>query len=163
MRGANLTGSILIEANFDHANLLHAKLVRANLEAAVLRGVNFLDGDLTDANLTNADLTSSNPEAASSLKNARLFGVRGLTDEQLQACVARGGITVDLRGRGPKFTDDASTLKFTDDVSTLKFTDEANLSERQPHTQGATPSQSAPFVLETPHHASPEAGLDETP
>jgi uncharacterized protein YjbI with pentapeptide repeats len=53
--------------------------------------------DLTEANLERADLRWAslrevNLEAALSLKDTDLRGVKGLTEEQLKACKAKGAI-----------------------------------------------------------------------
>lgn len=112
LREADLKGASLNEANLYKAKLCEASLTGANLSRAILIGANLskawfrladlsqtrLDkADLTEANLERADLRWAslrevNLEAALSLKDTDLRGVKGLTEEQLKACKAKGAI-----------------------------------------------------------------------
>ena len=92
LRGARIPESYLrkanlVAANLREANLRDAILIGANLNGADLGGANFDGADLREANLSRTNL-----EHSSSLKKAKLFGVKGLWKEQLEACKAKGAI-----------------------------------------------------------------------
>jgi uncharacterized protein YjbI with pentapeptide repeats len=84
---SNLGGAYLKEANLQ---LVH--LWRTDLTGADLTGADLTGAGLREANLTKADLTDTNLEDARSLKDTNLHGVKGLTQEQLAACKAKGAI-----------------------------------------------------------------------
>ena len=74
-------------AELGEANLTGAKLCKADLRKVKLWGA-----DLSRADLSEADLSGANLGDALSLKDANLYGVKGLTKEQLEACKAKGAI-----------------------------------------------------------------------
>jgi hypothetical protein len=83
-QNADLSGADLSGANLTWANLVEADLSKANLSKANLNGAY-----LFDANLNGAYLSEAN------LEGAELYGVKGLTKEQLEACKAKGAIIDD--------------------------------------------------------------------
>ncbi len=103
---ANLFGANLIEANLRRANLIEANLRVADLRRAHLFGADLsradLSGaDLSEAHLSGADLSGAHLSGAdlseadlsiADLRGAKLYGVRGLTREQLEACKTQGAI-----------------------------------------------------------------------
>ncbi len=93
LRGARMPESYLrkanlVAANLREVNLRDAILIGANLGGANLGGAYFDGADLRESNLSRTNL-----EHTSSLKKAKLFGVKGLTKEQKEACKAKGAIT----------------------------------------------------------------------
>jgi Pentapeptide repeats (8 copies) len=82
----------LTRANLRRTNLSRAYLAEACLQEADLTGANLTDADLTNADLTKGNLTEANPDAAKSLKNAKMKRIIGLTQEQLTTCKAKGAI-----------------------------------------------------------------------
>ncbi len=113
--GANLSEAFLEEANLSEAILTVANLSEADLSKANLRGVQLFYADLSkadlreanlsgafldEANLNKADLREANLsgvniEDALSMKGTNLRGVKGLTQEQLANCRAKGAIIDD--------------------------------------------------------------------
>jgi uncharacterized protein YjbI with pentapeptide repeats len=85
--GADLSGADLSEADLSRVNLYGANLSGANLYGAYLSGAN-----LYGANLSGANLSRIRIEDAFLLKDTDLRGVKGLTNEQKEACKARGAI-----------------------------------------------------------------------
>ncbi len=97
LSGADLFKAKLCEASLTGVDLSNASLIRANLfktwfRLADLTEADLTEADLTGANFSGANLTRANPEAALSLKDTDLRGVKGLTKEQLEACKAKGAI-----------------------------------------------------------------------
>lgn len=107
LRASNLNGAILLRANLAEAEISMSLLSGAFLREANLRGANLIDAKISNAsfrranfsevnlsrsNLTNTDLTQTNIEEAQSLQGTDLSGVKGLTEEQLKACKAKGAI-----------------------------------------------------------------------
>src|SRR6266700_1664033 len=81
--GIRLDGAYLARSDLRGARMPESYLRKANLVAA-----NFDGADLRESNLSRTNL-----EHTSSLKKAKLFGVKGLTKEQKEACKAKGAIT----------------------------------------------------------------------
>ena len=92
LSGADLFKAKLCEASLTGVDLSNASLIRANLFKTWFRLADLTEADLTGANFSGANLTRANPEAALSLKDTDLRGVKGLTKEQLEACKAKGAI-----------------------------------------------------------------------
>lgn len=76
---ANLTGADLTKTNLRDATLMDANLSEANLFDAGLYGALLRDADLSGANLEEAKLDDAD------LSGANLTGVRGLSQQQLDA------------------------------------------------------------------------------
>jgi len=96
---ANLTRAILLEGvRLTGANLTGANLTEAHLTEADLSKANLTEANLTGADLTKANLAGANPEAARSLRGTRMYGVIGLTPDQLAACKAKGVIMEEQLG-----------------------------------------------------------------
>ena len=88
LRGTDLSRATLLEANLSEASLYnHVDLQGANLCKANLSGASLQQVDLRGTNLSEA-----NPEDALSLTHTDLRGAKGLTDEQKEACKAKGAI-----------------------------------------------------------------------
>ncbi len=85
--GADLNRAILVGADLSEADLSEADLSEADLSEADLS-----EADLSGANLSGANLSGANLQDTLSLKGANLYRVRGLTKEQLEACIAKGAI-----------------------------------------------------------------------
>jgi Pentapeptide repeats (8 copies) len=81
LQEANLYGAILVRADLLNANLSDAILNDADLRGAYLERADLSDASLSGANLSNAVL-----------EGAKLYRVKGLTKEQLEACKAKGAI-----------------------------------------------------------------------
>jgi uncharacterized protein YjbI with pentapeptide repeats len=116
LRGADLSEiNCFVDQDYTNDDASHIDLSGANLSGAILRGANLkgailktytgpsgtfpidLSGaDLSGADLTNADLSGANPEAATSLKDAKMGGVTGLTLDQLKQCKDKGAEGIDL-------------------------------------------------------------------
>jgi hypothetical protein len=97
---ANLLGAELNAANLAGTNLTGARLNVAKLKGTNLREAVLTDADLTDAflegtNLTGAILSGTHPEAALSLKGAKMRNVVGLSDIQRQVCKDMQAIVED--------------------------------------------------------------------
>jgi uncharacterized protein YjbI with pentapeptide repeats len=104
LSGACLSGAELIRADLVGANLSGADLRGADLSSACLSMANFKGTDLSGAKLGGTDfsrdkaprildrLTVTGIEGALLLEDADLRGVKGLTQEQLVACKAKGAI-----------------------------------------------------------------------
>ncbi len=89
---ANFTNAILIQADFTKADFLNADLTSVNLTNANLTDADFSSAVLTEAILTAANLKGTKPENAKTLEGAKMYHVKGLTKEQLEACKAKGAI-----------------------------------------------------------------------
>lgn len=78
MRGVNLHGAVLLEANLLEANLMVAYLREADLQGVNLRGANLESATLHRANLHGADLWDANLQDANlhgaNLQNTNLYG-----------------------------------------------------------------------------------------
>lgn len=72
LRKADLSFSILLEANLKEADLRGAKLIKTNLSMTKLQGSNFVGADLLGAKLEGANF-----------HGAELMGAKGLTVEML--------------------------------------------------------------------------------
>src|SRR6266487_4661724 len=97
LRQANLSGANLFDANLAGANLRRANLertflMRANLTKVVFKKANLTRADFTEGNLIRADFTDTHPEAAYSLKDAKMQCVIGLTQKQHDACMDKKAI-----------------------------------------------------------------------
>jgi uncharacterized protein YjbI with pentapeptide repeats len=92
LRGANLITADLSKADLSEADLSKANLWGAHLWGAFLENAKFGGANLREARLGEADLRGAHPEDAQSLEDANLRGVKGLTEEQLKACKAKGAI-----------------------------------------------------------------------
>lgn len=100
--GANLSGANLADAKLNEAALVSANLSQADLRRANLSGCLLMDAelsnsflwraDLSQADLRRADLSNVDIEEILSFTNTDLRGVKGLTQEQLAACKAKGAI-----------------------------------------------------------------------
>jgi uncharacterized protein YjbI with pentapeptide repeats len=88
----DLTDANFSKAHLTRVNLSNINLTRANLTAARLRLVNLNGAILTDADLALADLAEVDLTAAADLSGANLYGVKGLSNEQLEQALARGAI-----------------------------------------------------------------------
>ena len=77
--GANLIGANLESANLTGVDLSTTYLARANLTGSDLTGKNLDAADLRGTNLSGADLTGAD------LGGADLRGIRGMTEQQVQA------------------------------------------------------------------------------
>lgn len=88
--GANLTEAFLLEANLTRATFINANLTRTFLAEANLKRADFDDAILTKTILKRANLKGANPEKAASLEGALMFGVKGLTPEQIAKCKEKG-------------------------------------------------------------------------
>lgn len=89
---SDLSHSRMPEAYLREANLFEVNLKAANLRDSILIGAHLANADLSEANLSRADLSGVHLERAASLKGTRIQGVKGLTKEQLDACLAKGAI-----------------------------------------------------------------------
>jgi uncharacterized protein YjbI with pentapeptide repeats len=106
---ANLSGVSLDEVKLNKAMLAEANLSGATFGGAMLNlyGINLNGADLRMADLSGADLNLTAfdgadlagailnnivPETARSFRNTNLRGVKGLTEEQLAFCKAKGAI-----------------------------------------------------------------------
>jgi hypothetical protein len=87
LREAYLRQANLWATDLRKANLKRAKLAKANLAKSKLDGADLSLSDLSEAYLKGAD-----PEAANYLDGTIMHGVKGLTEEQLKACKAKGAI-----------------------------------------------------------------------
>jgi uncharacterized protein YjbI with pentapeptide repeats len=87
MEKTDLTGALL-----DGAHLVKAHLANARLSKASFIGTDFLGADLSEADLTEATFTSANPATARALMGTKMQGVIGLTQEQRDACTAKGAL-----------------------------------------------------------------------
>ena len=100
LRGANLRGADLSDASLRGANLRGADLSNANL-----RGAGLSEADLSNANLRGADLRGANLRGAdlsnANLSNANLRGA-GLRGADLRGADLRGA---DLRGANLRGAD----------------------------------------------------------
>ncbi|BCL79966.1 pentapeptide repeat-containing protein [Ktedonobacteria bacterium brp13] len=92
LRGAKLSGANLRRADLSRAFLDGAFLDGANLSRAHLSGAHLSGADLSRADLSRADLSGTHPENARSLQDADLRRAKGLTEEQREACKAKGAI-----------------------------------------------------------------------
>ncbi len=92
LRSARMPESYLRKANLHEADLRAVNLREANLSGANLGGADLREANLRGADLREANLSRTNLEHSSSLKNTKLYGVTGLTKEQLEACKAKGAI-----------------------------------------------------------------------
>ena len=140
---ADLSKADLREADFREANLSGAKLWRADLSGAKLSKADLSKADLSETDLWQADL-----KEARSLQNADLRGVKGLTEEQLEACKAKGAII-----------DEDSTVSSSQSTispfSPLQSNDlQAPLA---PSAQGGTPTSNADGSSATSSKPSPES------
>lgn len=97
LRRAHLENSDLRGADLRWADLSGAHLERARLSNADLRGADLRDADLTGAQLYGANLQQAR------IHGARLFGVLGLTTEQIETAIAESstGRVVTDTGAGP--------------------------------------------------------------
>src|SRR5262249_32303570 len=102
LRGADLSGASLSKAVLSTADLSAANLEGADLSGASLSKADLSFANLSAANLEGADLSGANPEAARSLQNTRMYSVKGITEEQLSACQAKGA-TIDEAITQPAF------------------------------------------------------------
>jgi uncharacterized protein YjbI with pentapeptide repeats len=127
LRGANLNGVDLREANLNGANLIRANLREANLNGAklitaylieanlndayltgaVLRGADLREANLSEANLRGADLREANLSEANlieadlreaEVKNTRFMGSIGISPELKHDLEERGAIFEDFPG-----------------------------------------------------------------
>jgi uncharacterized protein YjbI with pentapeptide repeats len=144
--GAHLNGAILdgalfkktdISANLTGADLTNAKLRVASSEntpnnvdltEANLSGATLTGADLTNANLTGANLGGTNLEDARSLDGTDLRGVKGLKQEQIDACKAKHAIV-----------DEASTTNSSQPTIPPSPSNDAQ-SPSTPSAQGNTPT-----------------------
>ena len=98
LKEADLSETLLSGANLSQANLSGADLSGATLNAtrnfmtALMAEMDLEAADLSGADLKGANLSETDLEAALSLKDTDLRGVKGLTKEQLEACQAKGAI-----------------------------------------------------------------------
>lgn len=113
--GADLTDAVLDGANLDGANFKNAHLNKVTMIRGTTAGVDFSGADLTDARFEGVDFSSadfpvgsSNLERAASLKDAAFKGVRGLSDEQISRCTAKGATFLG-ESRTHVGTDDSSS------------------------------------------------------
>lgn len=83
LRGFNLVGANLSSANLSKATLVGANLSNANLSKATLFEANLSGADLNDANLIGANLSKANLSKAD-LIGADLEGAKNITCEQLR-------------------------------------------------------------------------------
>jgi len=95
LSGADLSGVDLFEADLSGANLNHANLDGADLPYANLSNAK-LSANLSGAKLSNAKLSNANLSGAD-LSDARMFGVEGITKEELekQTSTLEGAIMPD--------------------------------------------------------------------
>ena len=91
---ANLTDSMLFNANLSGANLTDAKLLSANLSGANLTDANLSSANLTDANLSSANLSSANLSSAN-LSSANLSSAN-LSSANLSSANLSGAILLTL-------------------------------------------------------------------
>ena len=89
---AYLVGADLKQVKLSTAFLREAALWRVNLSGADLWRADFSGADLSKADLSEADLWQADLKEARSLQNADLRGVKGQTEEQLEAFKAKGAI-----------------------------------------------------------------------
>lgn len=94
---ADLRGVDCHEADFSRAypqltDLRGAGLWQAKFRKADLRGAKLSGADLHEADFSEADLSETDLEDALSLVDTNLRGVKGLTEEQLATCKAKGAI-----------------------------------------------------------------------
>ena len=96
LRGANLTDVNLTDANLTNADLTDANLTDANLTDVNLTGVSLANAILKEANFTRANLRSADLSGAdffdaslfaANITNTRIWQVKRLTQEQLNAAV----------------------------------------------------------------------------
>jgi uncharacterized protein YjbI with pentapeptide repeats len=102
LRCANLTKASLYRANFSLARMADADLSQtdlrgANLSQADLRRTNLESINIRDAILSGADLSfarleNTSLETAQALSGTKLYNVKGLSEEQLKACLAKGAL-----------------------------------------------------------------------
>jgi uncharacterized protein YjbI with pentapeptide repeats len=85
--GVNLSHATLTDCDFTQADV-----TGANFSHATLRRVNFDRAILTGANFSHARLVNTDLLAAADLHGVNLYGVRGLSKEQLVQALARGAI-----------------------------------------------------------------------
>jgi uncharacterized protein YjbI with pentapeptide repeats len=98
LSGADLSGAILTNASLAGTKLVHADLRGANLTAC-----DVTDADFSNADLSGADLTDVDMEKAQSVEGALISEVKGLNDDQIQACLDRGAVdTVPVRRWSPE-------------------------------------------------------------
>jgi uncharacterized protein YjbI with pentapeptide repeats len=135
LRGANLRGANLHGANLRGADLRGADLNRADLSGANLRGANLIEVNLNEANLGGAYLSgdlfykatdlsfavlSRANLAGAILKDTNLYRVKGLTDEQLEYCKARGAlINEDTTTSSSQSNVSPPTLSQSNDIQAL--------------------------------------------
>jgi uncharacterized protein YjbI with pentapeptide repeats len=91
----------LSDADLTQANLRDANLTQANLSNADLSGADLSNADLREANLSNADLSFADLSGAilrdANLRHANLYGVQGVTNEELaqQAASLKGATMIN--------------------------------------------------------------------
>jgi uncharacterized protein YjbI with pentapeptide repeats len=92
LRGSQFRGAYFRKAFLKGARLEGSDLTRAELSGANLSGAMLSEVDLSEANLSGANLSEVDLNVIKSMNNTDLRGVKGLTNEQLVACKARGAI-----------------------------------------------------------------------
>jgi uncharacterized protein YjbI with pentapeptide repeats len=135
MREASLRGADLSLAKLGEAKLYWADLSGADLEAADLSRANLSHAILSQANLSQADLRWAilrevNLEAALSLKDTDLRGVKGQTKEQLEACKAKGAIIDEDSAASSTQSTVSSSLQNSDAQAPKKPSDGAGRTRR---------------------------------
>lgn len=95
--GADLSSAGLDGSNLDGANFKDARLQGVRMIGGTAAGVNFTNADLSDARFIGIDFSPtdqfynpSNLDRAASLKNAVFKNVKGLSDELIARCTAKG-------------------------------------------------------------------------
>ncbi|HEY9690976.1 MAG TPA: pentapeptide repeat-containing protein [Oculatellaceae cyanobacterium] len=94
LRGADLSGLVLDQANFIRGDLSEANLRRSSLVNADLIFANFTKADLTDANLRGATLNET-IWCDALVKQCRFGTGIGLTDKQRQHLKVNGAVFSD--------------------------------------------------------------------
>ncbi len=89
---ASLSEADLSNADLSYSDLERACLCKAKLHRASLCGARLRWADLSEADLSEADFSKTKLEDALSLKGTNLFGIKGLTREQLVSCKTKGAI-----------------------------------------------------------------------
>jgi uncharacterized protein YjbI with pentapeptide repeats len=89
---SDLTNANFSQATLTKVNFLCTNLTNANFSHTHLSEVNFEEAILTGANFYQANLVDTDLLEAADLHGVNLYGVKGLSQEQLTQALARGAI-----------------------------------------------------------------------
>ena len=140
LSGADLTNAKLRVAFYENTSY-NVDLTEANLSGATLTGADLSGADLTKANLTGANLGGTNIEDARSLDGTDLRGVKGLKQEQIDACKTKHAIVDEASTtNSSQSTVPPSSPSPSKDVQSLPI----------PSAQGNTPTSDTDGSSATP-------------